>query len=36
MVVEIVVKVVMEYGLKSIEVYVKGFGLGREVVIRFL
>lgn len=36
MVVEIVVKVVMEYGLKSVEVFVKGLGLGREVVIRVL
>lgn len=33
MVLEIVFKIVMEYGLKIVEVIVKGFGLGCEFVI---
>lgn len=33
-VVEKVVKMVMDYGMRIVEVYVKGLGVGREVVIR--
>lgn len=36
MVVEVVIKVVMEYGFKIVDVIVKGFGFGCEVVICLL